>query len=42
MDPMDEYKTRIAALTQAMFRTKYIKEDNIPCKIEDVNGVWVT
>lgn len=30
------FKDRIAALLQVMQATKIIKEDNIPCKIEEV------
>ncbi|KAI3840739.1 hypothetical protein MKX03_026634 [Papaver bracteatum] len=31
----DVYKTHIEKLLQAIYATKYIKEDNIPCEIEE-------
>uniref|UniRef100_A0A5B7CFK7 Dual specificity protein phosphatase 1 n=1 Tax=Davidia involucrata TaxID=16924 RepID=A0A5B7CFK7_DAVIN len=36
MDRFDEiYKERIAALWRAMYATKCIREDNVPCQIEE-------
>lgn len=36
MDRFEEvYKERIAALWRAMYTTKCIREDNVPCKIEE-------
>ncbi|KAF8401640.1 hypothetical protein HHK36_012586 [Tetracentron sinense] len=36
MDHIDEvYRNKIAAIMRAMYTTKYFKEDNVPCQIEE-------
>ncbi|XP_057956801.1 dual specificity protein phosphatase 1 isoform X2 [Malania oleifera] len=36
MDPADEVlRNKISAFFRAMYATRYIREDNIPCKIEE-------
>lgn len=38
MDWLDEvYRERVAALWRAMYATRCVREDNVPCKIEEVN-----
>lgn len=37
MEQMDEtYRNRVATILQALYATKYAKEDNVPCQIEEV------
>lgn len=49
MDPVDEaYRNRISTVLRALYATKYAKEDNVPCQIEQVteslkmnfNTIW--
>lgn len=38
MDQSDKlYKERLAALLRAVYATKYVKDDIVPAKIEEVN-----
>lgn len=40
MDQFDNlYKERISALLRVMYATKYVKDDNVPALIEEVNNV---
>ena len=43
MDEFDNlYKERIAALLRVMYATKYVKDDNVPAQIEEVNNVLLS
>lgn len=39
--PEDVHHKKIASFLQALYASKYVREDNVPCQIKEVILIWI-